>query len=164
MQKRGQAATEFLTTYGWAILILAIVIALIISLRIFSPRIENTCIGSDPISCSDVKFSASTGINIILTASGVSTEENKETLVTKLKVNKPILSNCEVIKPPSSRTSPILSDNTPAVISCGNWDNPLTLKEGNKFSGTATIEYVLPGGDLANPYTSKVIFSGTVEE
>ena len=29
-KKRGQAATEFLTTYGWAILILMIVIGLLV--------------------------------------------------------------------------------------------------------------------------------------
>ena len=73
MQKRGQAATEFLTTYGWAILILIIVIGLIYSLNIFNPKIENTCIGSDPIDCSDVRIketSASvTPINLVLTAS-----------------------------------------------------------------------------------------------
>jgi len=159
MQKGGQAATEFLTTYGWAILILAIVIALIISLRIFSPRIENTCIGSDPISCDDIKFSQSSGISLVLTASGISSN-SQDTEVTGLNMNKPIASTCTNIKDPGSPV--YLQDNSQKIIFCGNWDPILTLKEGNKFSGTATILYKLPGS--ANSYTSKVIFSGTVEE
>ena len=34
MQKRGQAATEFLTTYGWVILILLIAVGAVITLVI----------------------------------------------------------------------------------------------------------------------------------
>ena len=156
MQKRGQAATEFLTTYGWAILILAIVVALIISLRIFNPRIENTCIGSDPISCDDMKFKASNlQFNLVLTASGISTAE--PTIISEIKMNKPLVSQCV----PSS---PNLVNNAQVNIVCTLWTPAINLREGNKFSGTATIEYVLPGGDPLNPYISKIIFSGTVEE
>lgn len=56
MQKRGQAATEFLTTYGWAIIILVMVTAAILSLGVFSPKAPNECKTDAPFNCKDVVF------------------------------------------------------------------------------------------------------------
>ena len=170
MQKRGQAATEFLTTYGWAILILIIVIGLIYSLNIFNPKIENTCIGSDPIDCSDVRIketSASvTPINLVLTASGVSTVVNEETYVREVKLNTPTMASCSQFAPPPGN---FLTNNVQKSFNCNF--TTLTLKKGARFSGTATICYTLPGSThigvgpcfIDKSYQSKVLFSGMVE-
>jgi len=56
MQKRGQAATEFLTTYGWAIIILIMVTAAILSLGVFSPKAPNECKTDTPFNCKDAVF------------------------------------------------------------------------------------------------------------
>lgn len=56
MEKRGQAATEFLTTYGWAIVILIMVTAAILSLGVFSPKAPNECKTEAPFNCKDVVF------------------------------------------------------------------------------------------------------------
>ena len=152
MQKRGQAATEFLTTYGWAIIILIIVIGLIISLNIFNPKISNSCLASDPISCEDVKLSVANGLSLVLTASGVS-KTAADTRVTAVNLNIPSTA--------CSSINQNLPDTQQTTATCNSWSPSVTLKEGVKFSGTATISYKLPGS--ANPYTSKVIFSGTVE-
>ena len=153
MKRRGQAATEFLATYGWAILILVIVISLIFSLNIFSPKLKNDCFGSEPISCEDVKFD-STGLTLVLTASGVSKENGKETKVSEIILSNP-LSNCVISE------EKILQDSIQTPVTCNSWNPVINLKEGNKFSGKATIQYVLPGSSTL--YNSVVTFMGTVE-
>jgi len=51
--KRGQAAMEFLMTYGWAILAAVIVIGVLASFGVFSPStyVPNRCILSAPLGC-----------------------------------------------------------------------------------------------------------------
>ncbi len=57
--KKAQAAMEFLTTYGWAILILIIVIVGLASLGVFkSPNTPNTCSISAPFGCNDITIRA----------------------------------------------------------------------------------------------------------
>ena len=157
MEKRGQAATEFLTVYGWAILILLIVIVLIYSLNIFNPKIENNCIASEPIACQDVRFTqTSNQLTFVVSASGISQEVGRETKVIEVKLNNPIPSNC------TSGLPITVSNSTQTLASCTSWTPVISLREGAKLSGIATVQYRLP---LSNTdYTSKVIFSGTVQE
>ncbi len=58
MQKiRLQSAMEYLMSYGWAILIIAVVIAVMFELGLFNgPPIANACIGSVGFSCQDAIF------------------------------------------------------------------------------------------------------------
>lgn len=51
--KKGQAAMEFLMTYGWAILAAVIVIGVLAAFGVFSPSafIPNSCIISAPLGC-----------------------------------------------------------------------------------------------------------------
>ena len=157
MKKRGQAATEFLTVYGWAILILLIVIVLIYSLNIFSPKIPNTCIASDPITCQDIRFTQSTNqLSFVISASGISQDVGRETKVIEIRLNNPIPTSCSVGLPIT------VSNSTQTLVSCSTWTPVITLKEGTKFGGTATVQYRLPLS--TTDYTSKVIFSGTAEE
>ncbi len=43
MSKKGQAAMEFLMTYGWAILIAIVAIAALIAFGVFSSPVQETC-------------------------------------------------------------------------------------------------------------------------
>jgi len=63
----GQSAMEFLTTYGWAILVIIIILAMLFYLGIFNPKgkYANTCIFSPGHSCYTFKLGSGTG-NIIL--------------------------------------------------------------------------------------------------
>ncbi len=160
MKKRGQAATEFLTTYGWAILILLIVIALIYGLNLFSPKIQNSCVGGDPIECSDVRFTAPSTLTLVLTGSGIASVTN----VIAIPLTSPQVIDCTIPLPPFN----ILTDNVQAAITA---NCPAVLKQGNKFGGTATVCYKLPGSTYGsgtlpcavNQYQTQVLFSGTVE-
>jgi len=54
--KKGQAAMEFLTTYGWAILILIVTVTALANFGVFRlPDQQNFCSVSAPFACVDVK-------------------------------------------------------------------------------------------------------------
>ncbi|MCW1293360.1 MAG: hypothetical protein QXV66_00005 [Candidatus Rehaiarchaeum fermentans] len=57
---RSQAATEYLMTYGWAFLIIAIVAAILISLGVFRPSTSNTISGFSPLSPQSVSCLSAT--------------------------------------------------------------------------------------------------------
>ena len=52
-QKRGQAATEFFMTYGWAIVLLVLAIATLIVIGVFQRDISTSCDVDEPFSCQD---------------------------------------------------------------------------------------------------------------
>ncbi|MEK6932622.1 MAG: hypothetical protein AABW56_02395 [Nanoarchaeota archaeon] len=158
MQKRGQAATEFLSTYGLAMLILAIVIGLLFAYNLFNPKILNTCSASEPISCEDIRVDGiSNNLELVLTASGVSILPGEETQIVEVEINKPDFVICDL----SSATGTVLQNEIQTLFTCDFWLQPFTLVPDDKFSGTATINYKLPGS--TGTYTARIIFSGTVE-
>jgi len=158
MQKRGQAATEFLTTYGWALLILAIVVGLLFAYNLFNPKIPNTCSASEPISCEDIRVDGTANkLEMVLTASGVSTLSGEETQVVELEIDKPDFIICNM----ADVTGNTLQNDVQTLFTCDFWLQPFTLAPDDKFSGTATVNYRLPGS--TGTYTARVIFSGTVE-
>ncbi len=79
---RGQSALEYLTTYGWAILIIAIAVAALAALGLFTPStyVSSSCIAPSNFSCLltqldthgnfSVKLEQSTSGTINLTAIG----------------------------------------------------------------------------------------------
>src|SRR3989344_9119339 len=56
MQKRGQGAMEFLMTYGWAIIVVLVILSVLYFLGVFSPKTPNACSIEAPFVCND--FSA----------------------------------------------------------------------------------------------------------
>jgi len=65
MNLRGQAAMEFLMTYGWAILAAVIVIGVLASFGVFSPSkyVPNQCILTAPLGC-NAGVADTTGVEI----------------------------------------------------------------------------------------------------
>ena len=156
MKKRGQAAIEFLTTYGWAILILIIVIAAIGALGVFSPKAPNKCDATSPIFCSDIKLDTNGVITLSLTASGTSTKSGLETKVISITLDTPITASCT----PSPN---IVFTDQYTTLNCDATST--TLSKGNRFTGNAKVEYYLRETESAPvKHTTKVIFSGTIEE
>src|SRR3989338_8045460 len=60
--KRGQASIEYLTTYGWAILIIIIVLAALIWLGVFNPteRVPSTCTLEPGLECESLRLNGGT--------------------------------------------------------------------------------------------------------
>ncbi len=59
---KGQSAMEYLMTYGWAILIIAIVLAALFSLGVFSGTLPTACIAQSGFTCQQVVYSHGTGV------------------------------------------------------------------------------------------------------
>jgi hypothetical protein len=58
MRNNGQAALEYLMTYGWALVVIVIVIAALFAFGIFTPPTAATCRGLDKLSYRDHAISA----------------------------------------------------------------------------------------------------------
>ena len=63
MRRKGQAAMEFLMTYGWAILAAVIVIAVLASFGVFSPDkyIPTSCVIEAPWGCDQNQVAVTAG-------------------------------------------------------------------------------------------------------
>ena len=55
---KAQSAMEYLMTYGWAILIIAVVLAILFSLNVFSPHLGTDCVGATGYSCSGITLNS----------------------------------------------------------------------------------------------------------
>ena len=69
--KKGQAAMEFLMTYGWAILVVLIAIAALYSLGVFSGGGGSSCKMDPPFACVDVAYSVVGSKVVVLTGQGI---------------------------------------------------------------------------------------------
>ncbi len=63
---RAQSAMEYLMTYGWAILVVAVVLAVLFELGIFGGTTTTTCIAQPGFTCTDLIFDS----NVITNAAG----------------------------------------------------------------------------------------------
>ena len=145
--KKAQAAMEFLTTYGWAILILLIVIVALANLGVFKgPRTPAVCVATAPISCTDVKIS---GTTLELRMSAVGTY-SVNPIITGVSGN--------------IAGTAFSGATTPTTIPSGSTAITHTLgaaaQSGQKFQGNVTVTYTLESG---TSHTTSVSFSGTAE-
>jgi hypothetical protein len=148
--KKSQAATEFLMTYGWAILILMVVVAGLFSLGVFTPRTPNYCGSVSPITCYDIKLDENGIIEITL-----STSDTKTADVIEVKLTSPISSSC-----PSLLAT--ISTESAGMITCPIALEGEELSIGNRFDGNAKIKYKLAGG--SSDHIINLKFSGRIEE
>jgi hypothetical protein len=68
MKKRGQAAMEFLMTYGWAILVVLVVIGALAYFGVLNPQniLPQKCEFTTGLNCQDHVLSSSTGLTLRL--------------------------------------------------------------------------------------------------
>ena len=137
INKKAQAAMEFLMTYGWAILIVLVVLAALFFLGIFNPATPNTCLISAPFNCQDVKVSAASTDNMIIGVSGVSS------------ASVVVSGGCTV-------SSALTNGQTSTLtLTCTG------ATAGQKVSGAITGTYILAGSTLS--HTIAGTYSATVE-
>jgi len=141
--KKGQAALEFLMTYGWAILAAVIVIGALAYFGVFSPGryAPDTCLLSAPLGCDEhnIQEAGNGTINMVIrNGAGQSIE------VMGIEVE-----DCD-----NTGNLGDLGDGDTTQVSisgCG-------LSEGDRFDGDVTITYQT--GELNQTSTGQV--SGTV--
>src|SRR3989344_9590767 len=145
VQKKSQAALEFLTIYGWSITILLLITLGFFYINVFNVQVPNTCNSGSPIICSDVKLDENGDLLLVLNSKLV-----KTAYIVKYELNAPIKTTCVP-------TNNIISDmNKEITCNVGT-----TLIKNQKYSGSATINYILsPSG---SQHEVKLEFSGIVE-
>ncbi len=148
MVKKGQAAMEFLMTYGWAILIVLIALGALFFLGVFEGRTANTCIVGAPLTCTDV-LAAGTAKTITLVAGATGTNSAQLTGVT---VSAPTGIACTTGLPATiSKAAP-----TSITVTCTG-----TMNAGDKITGTGTATYQIQGS--SETHTTSIQFGGTIE-
>lgn len=136
MKKRGQAAMEFLMTYGWAILAAVIVIAVLASFGVFSPSkyVPTSCALSAPLGCekSQVAASATTGEVSIVVRNGAG---------DAITLDSVTIENCG-----TNTTALSMTDGETSVITI-----PCTggLTAGAKINENMNAMYTPSDGDLS---------------
>ena len=130
-QKKGQAAMEFLMTYGWAILAAVIVIGVLASFGVFSPSkyVPTSCSFSAPFGCVDNQVASNgTHVSFVLRNGGGSA-----TNVTSVNIT-----GCG-----ANTDGYVIADGAEQLVTvvCGS-----TLTD--KFSGDVAIKYKPIGGVL----------------
>ncbi len=131
MEKRGQAAMEFLMTYGWAILAAIIAIGALAYFGVFSPGryTPETCILSAPFGCSDDSVAKVAEVDLIIINGG-----GEDYNISSIS-----LTNCEPAITPG--TTHVSGAEVTYTITC----LPI-LTLGARFNGNIEITYTKVGG------------------
>ena len=155
MSKKGQAAMEFLMTYGWAILIAIIAIAALIAFGVLNPPLQKAC-GTDGIlvqgvSCStaipsfttkDVALTITNNLAEPLELSGI-------TITPTAGGTSPTITDCDF--PDLTGTNAIASG---ATVTMTSTTNCVGGNAGENFKGDLAFTYSTDGGTTTYPATS----------
>ena len=148
-KKMAQSAMEFLMTYGWALLIMVIIIAVLFYLGILQPKTPNSLIFSPGFSASsfrvgngtgafELDFGHAKGQTIRVTKAGCSMQE-----IPALTQSLTNLTNPVVI--PSGTHKWIIGGDSGNTLNCldenGNSLNPSNAEVGQRYRGKVCIEY-----------------------
>lgn len=139
-----QAALQYLMTYGWAILVIAIVVAALAALGVFSVSpFGNNCIFSEGFSCSSMTIS-STGVASFMLVNGYSYPVN----VTAVGCN----SNLTVAH--MQRVTSTLSNSIYLTVDSSAPFNVQCWTGGSTFSGHLNAPFT---GYIVVNYTSQYV-------
>ncbi len=136
--RKGQAAMEFLMTYGWALLVVLIAIGALAFFGVLNPSkfLPNSCSLAPGFACSDFKASASTANIIIVIQNGLG--DNLYTTSLALSGSQP---NCDGAFTSGGLTAITLNDgaSTQFSLACPG----LAGTKGTKLKGDLIITYNL---------------------
>ncbi len=148
LPRRSQSALEYMMTYGWAILVIVIVAAVLYSLGIFSPSsslsttitgfsnlgtVNAVCLGGTSFT---ISMGDSTGYSINITQINLTSSSGKTTYSPNILIQPNSMQTVTV--PSSSLCSP-----------------------GARYSVSAVISYLEPGQVFQGPYISTGTVAGT---
>ena len=145
--RKGQAALEYLMTYGWAILAVVVVLAVLWYLGIFTPKAPEMCVFDSPFSCIGGTAYVNSS-HLVLKVGVQSALANSASIVNVTLNGNDISGTCS----PTTLTLDV--ENT---ITCSHG---LGLTKGSSFRGTITFQYEDKAGITR---TASGRFSGTVQ-
>jgi hypothetical protein len=142
--RKAQAAMEFLMTYGWAILIVLVVVAALFFLGVLNPKTGNNCIPVAPFASCDLKASSIAGSQeIVLKFPG---DAAKDVKLSAMKIND---NDCGMLNTG-------ISSGTKTTFICAVSPGA----KGDKYSGTVDVTYTSIGGLT---HTTQLVVSGLIE-
>lgn len=152
--KRGQSALEFLMTYGWAILIILVMIAALVYFGVFNPSrlTPERCSATPGFGCSDYqiteteghfKIQNAKGDSLALTASPGAFTMNTSTAGCK----------CAHSVPDTTWASDELKTIDCTEAAC---DNVITAAKGDKQKVSVTGYYQPKGGGFTKSFNADV--------
>jgi len=152
MEKRGQAALEFLMTYGWAILAVVIVVALLAAFGVFRPKAPNVCghagVIETGLTCPDLKVDSSGNVTL-----KIGNGFGEDITINKISVTLDVAGSSYHCNNTFGVILEAGSEKVFVVPNCG------TPNAGSRFKGTVTVSYTR-GGIEHNPQAP---LTGTVE-
>ncbi|HLD19433.1 MAG TPA: hypothetical protein VJB90_05495 [Candidatus Nanoarchaeia archaeon] len=147
LNRSGQAAMEFLMTYGWAILVVLVVIAAMSYFGVLDPSnvVPDRCYLGEKFECTDYRFETSGGSGVVYLL--LTNKFNQPITVTGLNISTPN-GDCFVgdYIPLSANLLPWDSLN-PGPIPCNNALSGIGLRIKMKFK--LAIQYTLPDSSIA---------------
>ena len=147
--KRGQAAMEFLMTYGWALLVVLIAIAALAFFGVLNPSrfLPSTCTLAPGFSCVDYKAAATgTPVQLVL-QNGLGDNINSVTLW--LASMQGAGTGCTSSIPFTPGPTSIIDGSTTSFAIAGPLPTGCTLTRGSKLRADLIIYYTLGSGGSA---------------
>lgn len=151
--RRAQAALEFLTTYGWAFIVILVMIGALAYFGVLNPSkvTPSRCIVEAGISCGDFMISNTTGVNISLvngkgegmTISAVTVSSDSVAVTS---------ANCKVNGANPTTTPVQVTDSGIITIGCNTAapaaiaPNALSNSIGDKIKFTFSVTYKMAKG------------------
>lgn len=167
LMKRGQAAMEFLMTYGWAILVVLAAIGALAYFGVLSPDkfLPDKCSAAPPFSCTQYKLSAASNtVAITLTAnSGTDITPSSVTMscdgVTIKQADGDTLNASGVVGttvlPNGNSFTLSWTGATLQSANCGGVSGS-ALQAGNKFKATYLLNYTKSGETVSHTATGSI--------
>ena len=160
MRKKGQVALEFLMTYGWAFLIILVVIGAFVYFDVLSPgrMVPDACNLPSGFSCNDQQVSMANGVTMIVRNSlGESITVNSVDVTYFFGESEETIS---LVAAPESW--PMNAVKTLEGETAGAGLNSDHFAEGDRFIGEVVIEYSKSGSTLTQ--TAKGSLSVNIQE
>jgi hypothetical protein len=158
---RLQAALEYLTTYGWAILILAAVLVVVFSLRLFNVGnyVSTECAMGAGFSCSGATITES---GVLSARISQSTSGPINITAVGCTENGTITNMQQVINPPSNQIYVPIGGTYGVSVQCfTNQSVAFSGTPGEVFSGTLILNYTDEITGIENVALGKIVAKAT---
>ena len=148
INKKGQAAMEFLMTYGWALLVVLVAIGALAFFGVLNPGqfLPDACTMPPGISCSETLASGSSDDITLVMTNGMG---NTLTHTSIVDLTLSGGSGCTIDTPIATWGS---GETVSPVFDCGSG----TLVSGSTVQGEVTFTYTLAGSTLAHTKTGRI--------
>ncbi len=155
MFKKGQAAMEFLMTYGWAILVVLIAIGVLIFL-VGNPSnlVGDSCRIGSPLNCGTTLVADGTADTITIELTNGLANSIEITAAADIALTATDYADCDAITSPAVPITISAGAKETIIIDCGAID----LVSGDKVKSPFSVTYT----DNANPSLGTLVRTGDI--